>query len=95
MDYAEGRLARDEDEPTTFLERDIGRPLMSDRQVPAAMAAMVPIEQGQTTIPADGDDPDAGAAPRSPSSYVVMVESQGLVANRAPPQRGRRRDPGL
>lgn len=42
------------------------------------MAAIVPIEQGQTTIPADGDDPDAGAAPRSPSSYVVMVESQAL-----------------
>ena len=38
---------------------------MSERLVPCATAATVPIEQGQITIPALFTDPDAGSAPRS------------------------------
>ena len=39
----------------------------SERLVPPAIAATVPIEQGQITIPADLAEPEAGFAPRSPS----------------------------
>src|SRR2546425_3893663 len=40
---------------------------ISDRLVPWAIAARVPIEQGHTTIPNVFTDPDAGWAPRSVS----------------------------
>ena len=41
---------------------------ISERVVPCAMLASVPIEQGQITMPRDGAEPDAGVAPRSRSS---------------------------
>src|SRR5258708_16447337 len=40
---------------------------MRERLVPCAIAASVPIEQGQTTMPSVCTDPDAGWAPRSVS----------------------------
>src|SRR5438270_11096348 len=40
---------------------------ISDRLVPWAIAAKVPIEHGHTTIPSVFTDPDAGCAPRSAS----------------------------
>src|SRR6267143_5409853 len=40
---------------------------MRERLVPCAIAAIVPIEHGQTTIPSVCTDPDAGWAPRSES----------------------------
>jgi len=53
------------------------------RDVPAAMEAMVPMEHGQTTIPADGADPEAGVAPRSSESYS-STRLQSPVAARRP-----------
>src|SRR6266568_1228982 len=40
---------------------------MRERLVPCEIAAIVPIEQGQTTIPSVCTDPEAGSAPRSAS----------------------------
>jgi hypothetical protein len=38
---------------------------ISEREAPTEIADSVPIEQGQTIIPAVREDPDAGGAPRS------------------------------
>src|ERR1051325_5237172 len=72
---AERRLARHQDEGTPVLERKVGPP--PDRPAPpraprpaappARLAESVPMEHGQITMPALSADPDAGAAPRSPS----------------------------
>jgi len=53
---------------------------MSERLVPWAIAATVPIEQGQITIPAVFADPDAGSAPRSLSSNTRTVIHSPPVA---------------
>ena len=47
----------------------------SEREVPAAMLATVPIEQGQITMPPAMELPEAGAAPRSSSLYTVTSPS--------------------
>ena len=51
----------------------------SDRDAPTAMAESVPMEQGQITMPALSAEPDAGAAPRSPSSKQVTHRSHALA----------------
>ena len=48
---------------------------MSERDVPCAIALTVPIEHGQITMPRLSADPDAGGAPRSLSSYMVIAAS--------------------
>jgi hypothetical protein len=53
---------------------------MSDRLVPCAIAAAVPMEHGQMTMPATGADPDAGRAPRSASSHTVTRDQFPPVA---------------
>src|SRR5690349_20126960 len=50
------------------------------RLVPCAIAATVPMEQGQMTIPALFADPDAGSAPRSLSSNTRTVPQSPPVA---------------
>ena len=55
----------------------------SERDAPAAIAESVPIEHGQMTIPLLRADPDAGAAPRSPSSNTVTSLSQAFAPTRA------------
>ena len=49
----------------------------------AALAETVPIEQGQTTIPAARAEPDAGRAPRSLSSNTVTLCQSPPVALRS------------
>src|SRR5437870_3795550 len=53
---------------------------MSERLVPWAIAATVPIEHGQITIPAVFADPDAGSAPRSVSSNTRTLVHSPPVA---------------
>jgi hypothetical protein len=55
----------------------------SDRLVPAATAATVPIEQGQITIPAVRWDPEAGSAPRSPSGNARTLGPAPAAARSA------------
>src|SRR2546428_664115 len=50
------------------------------RLVPCAIAATVPIQQGQITIPAVFADPDAGSAPRSESSNTRTLGHSPPVA---------------
>ena len=53
------------------------------RLVPCAIAATVPMEQGQITIPAVFADPDAGSAPRSLSSNTrTLVQSPPVACLR-------------
>ena len=66
----------------------------SERDEPAAIADSVPIEHGQITIPPLSADPDAGAAPRSPSSNTVTQRSHRLAPTRCA-QRVDRRDADL
>ena len=54
---------------------------MSDRLVPFAMAATVPMLHGQITIPAEGADPEAGTPPRSLSSQTRMLDQSPPVAS--------------
>src|SRR5690606_37847071 len=51
--------------------------------VPLAMEASVPIEQGQITIPRVGADPDAGVAPRF-SVWKTRTRLQSPVASFSP-----------
>jgi len=53
---------------------------MSERLVPWAIAATVPMEQGQITMPAVFADPDAGSAPRSSSSNTRTLIHSPPVA---------------
>ena len=47
----------------------------SERDAPTEIADRVPIEHGQMTIPSLSAEPDAGVAPRSPSSNTVIERS--------------------
>ena len=53
---------------------------ISERLVPCAIAATVPIEQGQITIPVLCAEPEAGAAPRSLSSNTRTPAQSPPVA---------------
>src|SRR5688572_7610260 len=54
----------------------------SDRDAPILMADRVPMEHGQMTIPALRADPEAGAAPRSASSYTVTRRRHACTPTR-------------
>src|SRR5207237_3433122 len=52
---------------------------ISDLDAPTAIAESVPIEQGQTIIPAVRADPDAGAAPRSSFEKTSTYEAHASM----------------
>jgi len=68
VDDGVGRLARYDDERTALLSTTSAARSTSERVVPCAMLASVPIEHGQIAMPREGADPDAGVAPRSASA---------------------------
>jgi len=68
MDQGERRLARTRISLRRSLSTTSAARSMSERLVPWAIAATVPMEHGQITIPAVLADPDAGSAPRFLSS---------------------------
>ena len=71
-----GRFARHDDERAALLQRDIGCTTRSATVTcRGAMAATVPIEQGQMIIPAVRVETEAGDAPRSLSSNMRTCAS--------------------
>src|SRR5205085_1387673 len=52
---------------------------ISERDAPTAIADRVPIEQGQTIMPAARDEPDAGAAPRSSFEKTSTYDAQASI----------------
>src|SRR6185436_17428104 len=56
---------------------------INERLVPCAIAAIVPIEHGHTTMPSVCTEPDAGCAPRS-ASLNRRMQSHSPVALRSP-----------
>ena len=67
MNQRERSLPRNQDQFAALLEVTSAARSTSERLLPCAIADTVPIEQGQTTMPEVGCEPEAGLAPRSSS----------------------------